>query len=122
MDEIYEKTLLYDFYGELLTEHQKQIYEKAVFEDLSLSEIADTEGITRQGVHDIIRRCGKILADYEEKLHLVDKFMKNRSQAEQLLTGFDELIADDSFKTCKKPMQEKILKMRCETLQMIDTF
>ena len=52
MEKIVEQTLLYDFYGELLTDHQKEIYEDAVFNDLSLSEIANEQGISRQGVHD----------------------------------------------------------------------
>ena len=61
--------MLYDFYGELLNEHQKEIYEDVVFNDMSPSEIAREEGISRQGVHDLIKRCDKILKDYEEKLH-----------------------------------------------------
>ena len=55
MNEILEQALLYDFYGELLTEHQKEIYEQFVLEDLSLGEIAKEAGISRQGVHDLIR-------------------------------------------------------------------
>ena len=65
MDKIVEQGLLYDFYGELLTDHQKQVYEDAVYHDMSLSEIAEEQGISRQGVHDLIKRCNKILADYE---------------------------------------------------------
>ena len=71
MERIVEQALLYDFYGELLTEHQKKIYEAAIYNDLSLGEIAAEQGISRQGVHDLIRRCDKILVDYESKLHLV---------------------------------------------------
>ena len=75
MDEILEQALLYDFYGELLNEHQKQIYEALVYNDMSLSEIADEQGISRQGVHDLIKRCNKALIGYEEKLHLFEKFV-----------------------------------------------
>ena len=57
MERIVEQTLLYDFYGELLNEHQRGVYEDAVFNDLSLSEIADEYGISRQGVHDLIKRA-----------------------------------------------------------------
>ena len=71
MNDILEQALLYDFYGELLTSHQKEIYEQFVLEDLSLSEIAGEAGISRQGVHDLIKRCQKALEGYEEKLHLV---------------------------------------------------
>lgn len=75
MDRILEKSLLYDFYGELLTEHQKSVYEAVVLEDLSLSEVAQTLGISRQGVHDTVRRCDRILMQYETKLHLVERFL-----------------------------------------------
>ena len=54
------QTYLYDFYGELLTEHQRDIYEEFVLDDLSLSEIAQEEGISRQGVHDLVKRCDRI--------------------------------------------------------------
>ena len=75
MDDKLKQTYLYDFYGELLNEHQRQIYEDFVFNDLSLGEIASEEGISRQGVSDMIKRCGKKLDNYEQKLHLVEKFM-----------------------------------------------
>ena len=64
MEKIVEQTLLYDFYGELLNEHQKNIYEDVVFNDLSLSEVADEYGISRQGVFDLIKRnkaCFRVL-------------------------------------------------------------
>ena len=69
-----EQAYLYDFYGELLNEHQRKIYEDFVFNDLSLGEIADEEGISRQGVHDMVKRCTKTLEGYEEKLKLIEKF------------------------------------------------
>ena len=74
MEKIFEQALLYDFYGELLTPHQRTIYEDVVFNDMSLGEIAKEQGISRQGVHDLVKRCDKILQDYESKLHLVEKF------------------------------------------------
>lgn len=76
MEKIVEQGILYDFYGELLTEHQRRLYEDAVYNDLSLREIADENGISRQGVHNLLRRCDKILEGYEEKLHLVEKFIR----------------------------------------------
>ena len=65
MEKLVEQGLLYDFYGELLTNHQKEVYEQFVLEDLSLSEIAESAGISRQGVHDLIKRCNKILEGYD---------------------------------------------------------
>ena len=67
MEEKLEQAYLYDFYGELLNEHQRQVYEDFVFNDLSLGEIASEEGISRQGVADLIKRCNKKLLDYEAK-------------------------------------------------------
>ncbi|MDI9241751.1 YlxM family DNA-binding protein [Fusibacillus kribbianus] len=84
MEKIVEQALLYDFYGELLTDHQKQVYEDVVFNDLSLSEVAEDRGISRQGVHDMIKRCNRILQDYEEKLGLVEKFVKTQEKVQEI--------------------------------------
>lgn len=84
MDEIVEASLLYDFYGEMLTEHQRQVYEDYVLNDLSLGEIAENEGISRQGVHDIVRRCRRQLLGYEQKLHLVEKFERLKENLSQI--------------------------------------
>lgn len=84
MEKFVEQTLLYDFYGELLTEHQRSVYEDVVLNDYSCTEVAQERGISRQGVHDLIRRCDRILAEYEEKLHLVEKFLKIREKVEEI--------------------------------------
>ena len=84
MEKIVEQTLLYDFYGELLTEHQRRIYEDVVLNYYSLSEVAQELGISRQGVHDNLKRCSRILEDYEEKLHLVEKFVSIREKIRRI--------------------------------------
>ncbi|MBQ7261673.1 MAG: YlxM family DNA-binding protein [Lachnospiraceae bacterium] len=97
MEKIVRQNLLYDFYGELLTGHQRQIYEDAIFNDMSLSEISENYGITRQGVHDIIKRCDKALQGYEDKLHLIERFEKVRECAAELkglIEGLDGRNAD----------------------------
>lgn len=76
--------ILYDFYGKLLTQHQQRIYEDVVFNDLSLSEIAENEGISRQGVSDLIKRCNKSLVSYEEKLGLIKKFDETKSYVKDI--------------------------------------
>ena len=96
MDEILKQSLLYDFYGELLTEHQKEIYEQFIVEDLSLSEIAKDAGISRQGVHDLVKRCDKILEEYEAKLHLVEKFLSIKEKVHQINELLEEAKADES--------------------------
>lgn len=70
--------ILLDCYGDLLTEHQKNIMELYYCEDLSLSEIGNPLGITRQAVRDIIKRTESILLNYEEKLRFADRLEKMR--------------------------------------------
>ncbi len=79
-EEIVELSLLFDFYGEMLGEHKKKIFEDYVLNDLSLAEIAEEEGISRQGVHDIVKRCTKQLKEYETTLHLVEKFQNMKEK------------------------------------------
>ena len=97
MEKIVEQGLLYDFYGELLTEHQKKIYEDVVYNDFSLTEIAREHGISRQGVHDLVKRCDHILREYEDKLHLVERFMKVKDNIRQLeqLAGNTEITREE---------------------------
>ena len=105
VEEKLEQTYLYDFYGELLNEHQRRIYEDFVFNDLSLGEIAGEEGISRQGVHDMIRRCNKSLEDYEAKLHLVEKFMSVKKKVHEidlLLENYEEQDEKELIKKVKK--------------------
>ena len=96
MEKIVRQSMLYDFYGELLTEHQKSVYEDVVNNDMSYSEIARLNNISRQGVYDMVRRCDKILEEYEEKLMLVHKFMKAQEQVQKIKECADELKAMNS--------------------------
>ena len=98
MIKIVEQSMLYDFYGELLTEHQKNIYEDVVFNDMSPSEIAREEGISRQGVRDLIKRCDKILRDYEDKLHLVERFMQTKKDVELIKKYSNECKVNNNLK------------------------
>lgn len=94
MDKLVEQALLFDFYGELLTENQKQVYEEFVLNDYSLSEIAEERGISRQGVHDLVRRCSKQLNSYEERLHLVEKFLyikEHVNHIQQLTSQYEQM-------------------------------
>ena len=95
MEKFVERTLLYDFYGELLTKRQQQIYESVVLEDYSLSEVAEELNISRQGVHDLVKRCNKILQEYESKLHLVEKFVTIKEQIEQMEKSLRETEEPD---------------------------
>ena len=114
MDEILKQSLLYDFYGELLTEHQKDIYEQFIVEDLSLSEIAKDAGISRQGVHDLIKRCDKILEEYEEKLHLVEKFLSIKGKVHQIN---DLLEGTKSKDTAESQLIQQVSKISQEIIE-----
>jgi len=84
LDELIYLSMLYDFYGELLPDNKKQVFEDYVLNDLSLSEIAEHMNISRQGVHDIVKRCTQELKDYEEKLSLLKKFAKIKDMLESI--------------------------------------
>lgn len=112
MNEILEQALLYDFYGELLTSHQKEIYEQFVLEDLSLSEIAEDAGISRQGVHDLVKRCNRTLEGYEEKLHLVEKFLSIKEK----LHHMNELLEKEDAE-CENPLIQKIRQISGEIIE-----
>ena len=115
-DKTYELTLLYDFYGELLTETQREYFEYYYSEDLSLREIADLKGISPQGVRAVLLRTEALLREYEEKTGAAKRFTKRdreiralreragrlidltegdaRILAEEILTGLDKLNGD----------------------------
>lgn len=97
MEDKIKSGYLYDFYGELLTEHQRRVYELSIVEDLSLSEIADSLSISRQGVHDTIKRCNHLLQDYESRLHLVEKFMNIRQDVIRIRELTDGAVSPDTL-------------------------
>lgn len=84
LDQIVELSLLYDFYGALLKDHQREIYEDYILNDLSLSEIASDQEISRQGVYDIVKRCSKQLLEYENKLKLIEKFNNTKERVNNI--------------------------------------
>lgn len=112
MDRIYEQTMLFDFYGELLTQHQRGVYEDAVYNDMSLGEIAEEYGISRQGVHDLIRRCDRILQNYESKLHLVERFVRARETVGEI----ERLAGEDGSAETGERMR-RIRKLAGELLE-----
>ena len=85
MKNVLEKALLFDFYGELLTEKQKEIYQLYYLNDYSLAEIADDYGTTRQAVSDLLKRTEKKLQNFEEKLGLIEKFSEQKNQIKEIL-------------------------------------
>ena len=90
-NQTYRMTMLFDFYGELLTERQKEFFDLYYNEDLSLGEIAENNGITRQGVRDVIVRAEGIMQDIEDKTGLVRRFMKMQNSLNAIQEAAAEL-------------------------------
>ena len=111
MERIVEQNLLYDFYGELLTAHQKEIYGEHILNDMTATEIAAEFGITRQAVHDMIRRCDKILADYEARA----KFLTAKEKIKEIHTLSRRLLKED-----KEQMEEDIRQIESVCNQVLE--
>ena len=112
LDEIVQLSILYDFYGELLTDHKKQIFEDYVLNDLSLGEIAALKGISRQGVYDIVKRCSQELRDYEDKLGLVKKFQNVKEKLNRI-----KEIASGSQQTKDTAINHEIVTLADDILK-----
>lgn len=109
-DKIVQIALLFDFYGQLLTEKQQEIVDMYYNNDLSLGEISEQQGISRQGVYDSLKRAEKTLFEYEEKLGLVDRFLKQKEAMKKIIKMLDELTIDEECKS--KILEEKISSIR----------
>lgn len=91
-DEITELSILYDFYGDLLPEKGREIFRLYHEENLSLAEIAERFGISRQGVHENVRRMEEKLREYEEKLGLAKRFTEQEEVLDRLRESVSELV------------------------------
>ena len=90
-NQTFRMTMLFDFYGELLTDRQKEFYDLYYNEDLSLSEIAENYGISRQGVRDVIVRAEAIMTDLEDKTGLMKRFMLMQQQVQAILDAAEKI-------------------------------
>ncbi|MBE6919676.1 MAG: DNA-binding protein [Ruminococcaceae bacterium] len=88
-NQTYRMTMLFDFYGEVLTERQKEFFDLYYNEDLSLAEIAENYGISRQGVRDVIVRAEAIMTELEDKTGLLKRFMQMKDK----LSAIEEAAA-----------------------------
>lgn len=91
MDDTFFRTMLYDFYGDLLTDKQREYYDLHYNNDLSLFEIAEMNGTSRQAVWDIIRRAAQALREIETKTGLVAKAMQQREELKQAICAAETL-------------------------------
>ena len=91
-DRTLEMTLLFDFFGDLLTEKQREYFDLYHNEDLSLAEIAENVGITRQGVYDIITRAEAALREFESKTGIIGRFEQMREKVERAVEMASEIL------------------------------
>jgi len=99
-------SILMDYYKELLTEKQKDIMELYFNEDLSLAEISEITNTSRQAIYDIIKRCNKILDDYEDKLNLFQKNITSKKNKEIIIEKLTLLEENTYNKECLELLKE----------------
>jgi predicted DNA-binding protein YlxM (UPF0122 family) len=90
-NQTYRMTMLYDFYGELLTDRQREFFDLYYNDDLSLSEIAENAGISRQGVRDVIVRAEAQMQEIEDKTGLIRRFEQMRSHLDAIDASAEEI-------------------------------
>ncbi len=109
-----ELTQLFDFYGELLTEKQREVLNLFLIEDYGHVEIGETMSISRQAVHDTIKTCDKQLHEFELKLGLITRYLERQSKLEKLITKI-EAIGEQ----LEMPNQKSALSLLVEDVQEI---
>ena len=120
-NQAYRMTMLYDFYGELLTERQQEFFDLYYNEDLSLAEIAENYGISRQGVRDVIVRAEGIMTEMEDKTGIIKLFHLMQKQLSSASENLDKIISINSEKyydreldTLAREVKETIEQMKQE--------
>ena len=115
MEKNVEISLLFSFYGKMLTERQADTVELYYNEDLSLSEVGDELGISRQGVRDNLKRAEAILYDTEKRLGLADRFLGIKSR----LSKIDSIIAQMEASSKAKELPDEIKKQISNILELV---
>ena len=97
-NQAYRMTMLFDFYGELLTDRQKEFFDLYYNEDLSLAEIAENYGISRQGVRDVIVRAEGIMTEMEDKTGIIKRFHLMQKQLNSVSEDVARIVAINESK------------------------
>lgn len=121
-NQAYRMALLYDFYGDMLTDRQKEFYDLYYNEDLSLAEIAENYGISRQGVRDVIVRAEAAMTEIEDKTHLIRRFFRMQDELTAIDAAADRLLdavrqgclSDDLVEECANTVKENTAKLKQE--------
>lgn len=121
-NQAYRMAMLFDFYGDLLTDRQKEFYDLYYNEDLSLAEIAENYGISRQGVRDVIVRAEAAMTEIEDKTHIIRRYFQTRGQIEAIDQAADRLLqmvnersyGDESLDEIGRIIKENTAKLKQE--------
>lgn len=115
MDDVVRMGLLYDFYGGLLTKKQQRVFGLYYLENLSLAEIAEEVGTTRQAVHDLLQRTEKLLTGWESKLGLVDRYLQELDAVQGVKQAVRNLAAvlpaDDRVTQALSRVQKALFRL-----------
>jgi len=117
-NQTYRMSMLFDFYGDLLTDRQKEFYDLYYNEDLSLAEIAENYGITRQGVRDVIVRAEAYLTEVEDKTRLIRRFHEMRRQIAAIDSVADQLVAYSREKSQDARLEQLAREIKQMTEQL----
>lgn len=109
-NQTYRMTLLFDFYGDMLTDRQKEFYDLYYNEDLSLAEIAENYGISRQGVRDVIVRAEAIMTELEDKTGIIKRFKGMQPHVQAILDATDALLKNQALLTFPDPVLEDTIR------------
>ena len=107
-NQTYRMTMLYDFYGELLTPRQKEFFDLYYNEDLSLAEIAENYGISRQGVRDVIVRAEAVMTDVEDRTGIIRRFLRSRSAVAAIEQAAADIEAINKHQYDNDQITEKV--------------
>ena len=102
--------MLFDFYGDLLTERQREFYDLYYNEDLSLAEIAENYGISRQGVRDVIVRAEAAMTEIEDKTHIIRRFQHSRPAIAAIGQAADTLLQSIDRRSYNDAMLDEIAR------------
>ena len=117
-NQAYRMTMLFDFYGELLTDRQKEFFDLYYNEDLSLAEIAENYGISRQGVRDAIVRAEGVMTEMEDKTGIIKRFHLTQSQLSSAAESLNAILALNDAKY-EDPELEALARRARETIEQL---
>ena len=112
-NQTYRMTMLFDFYGDILTPRQRELFDLYYNEDLSLAEIAENCGISRQGVRDVIVRAENAMTELEDKTGLIHRFLQMQQHVDAIITAANN-IKTINYRQYENPELERLTAQICE--------